>query len=82
MKMYEFHKLVAAGKILNIVEGLLTIDGLIPTVEKGTLWISEKKAEIGGYFVEYEDGYHSYSSADVFEEGYSLRENQKWETQE
>lgn len=30
------------------------------------------KPEAGWYFVQYEDGYHSFSPAKQFEEGYSL----------
>ncbi|MEY5098079.1 MAG: hypothetical protein RJA36_798 [Pseudomonadota bacterium] len=33
-------------------------------------WVKEKRAEPGGYFVRYADGYESWSPAEAFEKGY------------
>jgi len=38
-------------------------------VEPG--YFLKHKPEVGGYFVQYEDGYKSYSPAKAFEEGYT-----------
>lgn len=79
MPQYRCHKVVRAAKITAIgyvdAEGKTTvnvvlgdIDGLwITTIE----WEEKHKPEPGGYLVEYEDGYRSYSPAKAFEEGYT-----------
>jgi len=33
-------------------------------------YMSKHKPEVGGYFVQYKDGYKSYSPTNAFEEGY------------
>ncbi len=35
-------------------------------------WVREKRAEAGGYYVVYDDGYTSYSPAAAFEQGYQF----------
>lgn len=40
------------------------------TVDAG--WMAKNRPEVGGYFVEYEGGYTSYSPAPAFEGGYRL----------
>lgn len=35
-------------------------------------WMVRFKPEVGGYFVQYNDGYTSFSPAKAFEEGYTL----------
>lgn len=76
LQQWKCHKVVQAGKI-----SLMAADQ-----EKGVLMIHAQPSnmpfsvpldflqrhspEIGGYFVVYEDGYLSYSPADVFELGY------------
>ena len=61
MKLYRCHKIVAAAKINNI--GLVTESGNV-TVSAGDelfsfpfKWVMEKKAEVGGYLVHYDDNY-------------------------
>lgn len=68
---WRCHKIVRAAKIVAIDFGE-RLD-LMPhgVVEVGAQWIVEKRAEVGGYYVVYEDGYASYSPAKAFEEGYS-----------
>ena len=38
-------------------------------------YIRKHNPQIGGYYVVYEDGYKSFSPAEVFESGYTLIEN-------
>jgi hypothetical protein len=35
-------------------------------------YIAKHNPQVGGYFVEYDDGYHSFSPAEAFEAGYTL----------
>lgn len=67
---YRCHKVVRAAKIVAI-DHWERLD-LMPygVVEVGANWIAEKNAVVGGYFVEYEDGYTSFSPATAFEDGY------------
>jgi hypothetical protein len=34
-------------------------------------WLAKHQPEVGGYYVQYEDGYKSYSPAAAFESGYT-----------
>lgn len=74
---YKCHKRVSAAKIWNIFEAehvlnLVWCDGLVGCHQSVTPeWMEKHKPEEGGYFVVYEDGYTSYSPAEVFEAGYS-----------
>jgi hypothetical protein len=43
-----------------------------PSFTVGAEYIAKHKPEVGGYFVEYVDGYQSFSPAKAFEEGYAL----------
>lgn len=75
---YQCHKVVRAAKIDKITrypDGsaslYVTIRGgghCIPTTQA---WLNSRKADAGGYFVVYDDGYESYSPAKAFEDGYS-----------
>jgi hypothetical protein len=74
LKTYQSHKRVLAAKIASIVPATETEMGLI-TMDDGDFcrvppaWLEKHKPEVGGYFVEYKDGYQSYSPAQPFEEG-------------
>jgi len=85
--LYACHKRVRALKIASIVgpaandaDGTHIVRfepltaGAAPPVPCAipAKWIEEKHPEVGGYLVEYEDGYRSFSPAKAFEEGYSL----------
>lgn len=35
-------------------------------------YVRKHNPQVGGYYVEYKDGYKSWSPADVFEDGYTL----------
>ena len=52
--------------------------GVITPEEKGfgdfdveSSYINKHCPEVGGYYVQYQDGYESYSPAEAFESGYS-----------
>ena len=85
MPKYKSHKEVWALKIKSIVrdgegenretDGSAMItpeeDGYAPfRVEHEYMY--KHKPQVGGYFVQYKDGYKSFSPADAFEAGYSL----------
>ena len=77
MKSYKCHKVVKAFKIASIfpepenygfkINGFGPHDGYLVNEET----MLNRKFEVNGYYVIYEDGYVSYSPADVFEAGYS-----------
>lgn len=72
---FECFKRVRAGKIVALGIGQAektTRLGLAggAHVEVSHAWVSNKLPQVGGYFVQYEDGYSSYSPAKAFEEGY------------
>lgn len=88
MPRYKCHKEVHALKIAGIeldsvkakAEGRET-DGsaIITPVDKGYTpfrvahaYVGKHNPEVGGYYVEYDDGYTSFSPAKAFEEGYTL----------
>lgn len=81
LPLYQCHKVVRAGKIsaienptgdsngnrlLHIGDGVETL-----CVKVDAAYMAKHNPQVGGYFVEYEDGYQSFSPADAFEGGYS-----------
>lgn len=83
MQQYKSHKTVQAGKITAISRivknsvyqnGWLTLeDGR--QVSLGQPYFDKHNPEVGGYFVQHEDGYQSFSPAAVFELGYTQVNN-------
>ncbi len=82
MKTYRSHKVVTAGKIKSIGGVIDTETGEVANsqflvmhdggrVPVSDEYIAKHKPEIGGYFVQYADGYQSFSPAEAFEAGYS-----------
>jgi hypothetical protein len=80
LPLYQCHKRVRAAKINQIsfavdaprcVLVLGSPEDRSGIVEVSADWIREKRAEVGGYYVEYDDGYTSYSPAKAFEDGYT-----------
>ena len=88
MPKYKSHKSVWALKIKEIsfdsdlakkenreTTGCATITpeekGYVP-FEVNCQYVHKHKPEVGGYFVQYKDGYQSFSPAKAFEEGYTL----------
>lgn len=72
---YRCHKEVWALKIEAVtgLELVPTDKRFLPIAVTGE-WLAKHKPEAGGYWVQYKDGYTSYSPAQAFEEGYSLIE--------
>lgn len=73
---YKSHKYVNAMKILEIEEvhdaGGAFLRGDPPmAVFARRSWLDRYRPEVGGYFVQYGDGYCSFSPAKAFEEGYT-----------
>jgi hypothetical protein len=83
MPQYVCHKQVSALKISKVDlsgkhgDGAFLEfdeeDGFAPR-EVSYDYITKHKPEAGGYFVQYEDGYESFSPGDVFEAGYTAKE--------
>lgn len=79
LPLWQCHKKVRAAKIGEIGWNednsavlFLVGDKYHSPVDVSHQWVNEKKAEAGGYYVEYADGYTSYSPAEAFEDGYTL----------
>lgn len=79
LQTYQCHKEVRAAKIVNIQSFMGTHAELGRTVlhlqgggfiTKPLEWYKKHLPACGGYYVEYGDGYASYSPAKAFEEGY------------
>jgi hypothetical protein len=76
MKTYQCYKKVRADEIVRFEDA----KGLDKRVhlkdgnfwDASPSWMAKNKPEIGGYLVEYSDGYTSYSPKKAFEEGYEL----------
>lgn len=82
MPRYKSHKHVWALKIADILLHDTTVDGdrsaTIQPADKGygpfrvdAEYMLKYKPQIGGYYVQYADGYKSFSPAKAFEEGYT-----------
>ena len=79
MKTYICHKTVKAAKIVAIhkLDGInadmvaIEVEGS-DGVHVDAKWMAlHPKCEVGGWLVEYEDGYLSWSPAKAFEDGYT-----------
>ena len=76
---YRCHKEVWAAKITEIEnhesDGTGSRTMLFGEIRAGRFltdeWNERHKPEVGGYFVQYEGGYTSYSPAEAFEGGYT-----------
>lgn len=76
---YKCHKEVNAAKITDIqpygTDGsrtlLMDCAGLAASSDMTAEWVIKHKPQIGGYLVIYKDGYHSFSPAEAFEDGYT-----------
>ncbi|MGK9174121.1 hypothetical protein KXR87_12950 [Yokenella regensburgei] len=78
MPRYQCHKKVWALKI-KAIKVMTDGTGVITPEEDGfgdfdvESWYIEKHLpQAGGYYVQYEGGYESYSPAEAFESGYSI----------
>lgn len=73
MPRYQCHKRVWALQIsvVDEIAGELEVLGGFQDLEVGVEWIERHKPEPGGYYVQYEGGYTSYSPKEAFEAGYT-----------
>ena len=79
---YKSHKVVGAAKIAEIngpfedscIHLHFEDKSIAPIRLPINDYYTKHKPKAGGYFIEYEDGYISWSPADVFESGY-IKEN-------
>jgi hypothetical protein len=69
---YKCHKEVWALKILEVrgAEGMLIVEEPYGPINVGVSFIERHRPETGGYWVQYDDGYTSFSPARAFESGY------------
>lgn len=85
MKRWKCHKEVEAAKIVAIMNPVLVADDGSTTPMLTCLildndasrpmsdeWIEKHKPQVGGYYVQYDDGYESFSPAEAFENGYTV----------
>jgi len=78
MPKYRCHKEVWALKIKAVKPEALTTGAVLVFEEDGYApmrvpqgFIDKHDPQPGGYFVQYKDGYQSFSPAKAFEEGYT-----------
>ncbi|AWC94565.1 hypothetical protein ACV8DN_003322 [Morganella morganii] len=85
MPEYQCHKRVRALKIKRIDYGyrdadkgnpswvceIVPEDDNYPAIEVSAEYVKKHNPQAGGYYVVYENGYTSFSPADVFESGYT-----------
>jgi len=76
---YKCHEEVTAAKIERIwfdgIESKILIELVgfrYATIELSQEFFNKHRPRPGGYFVQYDDGYQSFSPADAFESGYTL----------
>ena len=78
MPKYRCHKTVYALKIKHVVVEPTNGHTIVPENRRYAPfqitdeYFQKHKPEAGGYFVQYADGYKSYSPSKAFEEGYKL----------
>jgi len=79
---YKCFKEVRAGQIQRIERAGNDYDVYMSVVAHGDAvervthdWLVKFQPQVGGYVLLYEDGYRSYSPADVFEAGYAKVED-------
>jgi hypothetical protein len=87
LPLYQCHKTVRAARIREITAAamaqnrttltpaplryFLHLEGVPEATEVSLAWFGKHSPQAGGYFVQYADGYASYSPAKAFEEGYT-----------
>lgn len=81
MPRYRCHKEIWGFKITGIETGtkatqdgsflLHHAEGYFLPVRVDSEYVAKHKPEVGGYFVQYKDGYKSFSPGGAFEEGYT-----------
>lgn len=80
LPQWKCHKVVGASRIIRIEpedsrpgdDALLRLNMLAHApVHVKWDWLAKHEPKVGGYYVEYEDGYTSFSPAEAFEKGYT-----------
>jgi hypothetical protein len=78
LPQWKSHKIVGAFRIDAIVhraDGTAELhapaDESVAPVHVSAHWLGRNEPRVGGYFVQYENDYTSYSPGSVFESGYS-----------
>lgn len=82
MQRYKCHKEVSAFKIgrvdirmagsFDLGAVIVPEDTSLPGVQVKAQWVDIHHPYAGGYYVQYEDGYSSFSPAEAFENGYTM----------
>ena len=74
LPQYVCNKVVGALKIAEIKDNLIIPENTeYPPFTMLTVWFTRHNPHAGGYYVEYQDGYKSFSPAGAFEKGYVLQ---------
>lgn len=81
LDFYKSHKIVQAAKILEVNkrEFKITVvarDNTTTVVEVPSNYFGRGEPSVGDYFVLYDDVYMSYSPADTFQAGYTIKESE------
>lgn len=73
LPQYTCHKVVSALKIAAIKGNIIVPENTeyLPFTMLKT-WFNKHNPHVGGYYIEYVDGYKSFSPAGAFERGYTL----------
>lgn len=73
---WKCHKTVRAAKIVTVEplvgRTMLHLDGGAPTIQVSDEYMAKHSPKPGGYYINYDDGYESFSPAKAFEDGYDL----------
>lgn len=80
LQAYKSHKTVMAAKISSMAENsdgsrilyCFDEDGMIFPIDVSREYSEKHEPKAGGYFVQYSDGYQSWSPPEPFNEGYML----------
>lgn len=77
LPLYVCHKEVRAGQItgleFNNERVTLLLENENARVEVDHEWAQKHNVQIGGYYVVYDDNYHSFSPKKPFESGYTRK---------
>lgn len=80
LPQYLCHKQVGALQIRKVAQDTLYfMNGEYPARKMVRNWMLKHKPKAGGYLVQYEDNYVSYSPKQAFEAGYALLEKEEIE---
>ena len=77
MPLYQCHKKVWALKIREVYQDedgwfLGPEEAGYGSISVEDSWVKKHDPHPGGYYVQYRDGYESFSPAEAFEDGYKL----------